>query len=243
MRLHAQTKRAVDAVCVADKDPLTWDRDLAGFGVRVHATGRKVYVVRSRGPCGPKRVSLGLHGELSADEARKQAAVVVDRIKRGEEPAPAPPEPELTVAGLAERFMRVQVHCKPRTVTKYRNVLDGHILPALGAKAVSAVERSDIAALHHALRDTPGTANGAVKVVSAMFTRAEAWELVAPGHNVCRSVRPSPDARYGTGRRQYRRPSPRRNRRSGVARACGFQSKPIPHSTPNRSPVPQQTDQ
>ena len=58
------TKRTVDALCVADKDTLTWDRDLAGFGVRVHATGRKVYVVRSRGPCGPKRVSLGLHGEL-----------------------------------------------------------------------------------------------------------------------------------------------------------------------------------
>ena len=186
------TKRTVDALCVADKDTLTWDRDLAGFGVRVHATGRKVYVVQSRGPCGPKRVSLGLHGELSADEARKQAAVVIDRIKRGEEPAPTPPEPELTVAGLAERFMRVhvQVHCKPRTVTTYRGVLDGHILPALGAKAVSAVERSDIAALHHALRDTPGTANRAVKVVSAMFTRAEAWELIAPGHDVCRSVRP-----------------------------------------------------
>ena len=28
------TKRTVDALCVADKDTLTWDRDLAGFGVR-----------------------------------------------------------------------------------------------------------------------------------------------------------------------------------------------------------------
>ena len=32
------------------KDTVFWDRDLAGFGVRVHATGRKVYVVQSRGP-------------------------------------------------------------------------------------------------------------------------------------------------------------------------------------------------
>ena len=165
------TKRTVDALCVADKDTVFWDRDLAGFGVRIHATGRKVYVVQTRGPAGPKRVTLGLHGELSTDEARKRAGTVIDRIKRGEEPVPAPPEPEFTVAALAERFMRVhvQVHCKPRTVTTYRSVLDGHILPALGATAISAVGPSDIATLHHRLRDTPGTANGAVRVVSAMF--------------------------------------------------------------------------
>ena len=186
------TKRTVDALRVADKDTLFWDRDLAGFGVRVHATGRKVYVVQTRGPAGAKRITLGLHGDVSADEARKQAAVVIDRIKRGEAPVPAPPEPELTVEMLAEQFMRMHVeqHCKPRTVTTYRSVLDGHILPALGAKGVSAVERSDITALHHALRDTPGTANCAVRVVSAMFGRAEAWELIAPGHNPGRSVRP-----------------------------------------------------
>ena len=76
------TKRTVDALTVETKDTVFWDRDLAGFGVRVHATGRKVYVVQSRGPAGPKRVTLGRHGALSADEARKRAAVVIDRIKR-----------------------------------------------------------------------------------------------------------------------------------------------------------------
>ena len=82
------TKRTVDALTVETKDTVFWDRDLAGFGVRVHATGRKVYVVQSRGPGGLKRVTLGHHGDLAADEARKRAAVVIDRIKRGEtEPA------------------------------------------------------------------------------------------------------------------------------------------------------------
>ena len=62
------TKRTVDALTVGEKDTVFWDRDLAGFGVRVHATGRKTYVVQSRGPTGPKRGTLGLHGDLSADE-------------------------------------------------------------------------------------------------------------------------------------------------------------------------------
>ena len=43
------TKRTVDALTVDVKDSLFWDLDLVGFGMRVHATGRKVYVVQSQG--------------------------------------------------------------------------------------------------------------------------------------------------------------------------------------------------
>ena len=68
-------------------------------------------------------------------------------------------------------------------------MLERHILPALGGMALSAVGRREIAALHHRLRDKPCTANAAVRVASSMFQRAEAWELVPPGRNPCRSVR------------------------------------------------------
>ena len=207
------TKRTVDALTVETKDTLFWDRDLAGFGVRVHATGRKVYMVQSRGPAGPKRVTLGRHGALSADEARKRAAVVIDRIKRGESPVPAPSEPELTVAALAERYLRahVLVHCKPSTAETYRSVLDRHVLPAMGAQAVGAVGRNEIAALHHQLRDTPTMANAAIDVLSKMFSLAEAWERVPPGRNPCRSVR-----RYKT-RTRERFLTPEEFRRLGRA--------------------------
>ena len=185
------TKRTVDALTVDTKDTLFWDRDLAGFGVRVHATDRKLYVVQSRGPTGLKRVTLGHHGELATDEARKQAAVVIDRIKRGEDPMPAPPAPEPTVGDLAERFMRVhvKVNCKPSTAATYRGHLDCHILPTLGERALGAVERGEVAALHHRLRNIPPTANAVVRTISTMFHLAEAWELVPPGRNPCRSVR------------------------------------------------------
>ncbi len=185
------TKRAVDALSVEAKDAVFWDRDLAGFGVRVHATGRKVYVVQSRGPGGPKRVTLGRHGELSADEERKRAAGVIDRIKRGEDPNPKPPEVELTVSGLAERFMRVHAstHCKPETAATYHSVIDGRILPALGAMALDEVGRAEVTALHHRLRETPAMANAAVGILSKMFSLAEAWGLVPAGRNPCRVVR------------------------------------------------------
>lgn len=184
------TKRTVDALRVQEKDAVFWDRDLAGFGVRVHATGRKVYVVQSRGPRGLKRVSLGRHGELSPDEARRSAAAAIDRIKRGETPLAAAATP-VTVADLAERFMRFHVaaHCKPRTAVFYQSVLNNQILPSLGAMAVEAVGRKEVADLHQRLCDTPYRANHAVRVLSRMFSLAEAWELIPAGANPCRSVR------------------------------------------------------
>ena len=41
------TKRAVDALSTEKRDALFWDRDLAGFGVRVYRTGHKVYMVQA----------------------------------------------------------------------------------------------------------------------------------------------------------------------------------------------------
>ena len=92
------TKRTVDALVAEGRDSVFWDSELPGFGLRVYRTGRKVYCVQTRGPAGPKRVTLGRHGEISADTARRQAVLAIDRIKRGEDPMPAAPEPELTVA-------------------------------------------------------------------------------------------------------------------------------------------------
>ena len=185
------TKRTVDALSVEKNDAVFWDRDLAGFGVRVYATGRKVYVVQSRGPRGPKRVTLGRHGEMPCDEARKGAALAIDRIKRGENPVAAAPEAAPTVSGLAERFMcdHVKTRCKPDTARSYRSLIGNHVLPELAGTALADVGRAQVAALHHALRETPVAANAVVGVLSKMFTMAEAWGLVPAGRNPCRAVR------------------------------------------------------
>ena len=185
------TKRTVDALASDGRDAVFWDRDLKGFGVRVHPSGRKVFVVQTRGPNGPKRVTLGRYGKLVPDEARKQAAEVIDRIKRGLEPFPAPAEPELTVAGLAERYMQdhAKVNCGEKTQASYHYMIEAHILPELGELPISEVDRSRVAKFHYGLRETPQAANAAVKILSRMFNMGESWELLPPGRNPCRAVR------------------------------------------------------
>ena len=92
------TRRTVEALRAGDREYLVWDRDLPGFGIRVHATGRKTYVVQSRGPGGLRRASIARHGDVSAQNARKKAARMIDRIKQGKDPVEKPAEPEPTVA-------------------------------------------------------------------------------------------------------------------------------------------------
>ena len=192
-RIHHRviSKRSVDALCPGDGDALYWDTALPGFGVRVYASGRKTYVVQCRGPNGSRRATIGRHGKITPVQARKKAAEVIDRIKRGEEPFPEPPPPEPTVADLAERFMEahVKINCKPSSAMHYRRTLDNHILPALGSTAVRAVERTHVAQLHHSLRDRPVAANRTVDILSKMLSLAEAWEMRPAGSNPCRSVR------------------------------------------------------
>ena len=203
------TKRSVDALASREKDYLVWDRDLPGFGVRVLVSGRKVFVVQARGPGGSKRRSIARHGRVPVAEARRQAAVAIDHIKQGTDPNPQAVPGEPTVAALAERYMRVHVavSCKASSAQSYRGVIDNHIVPALGERKLGDVKRADVAALHYALRDTPGVANTTLQVLSQLFYKAEQWRLIGPRRSPCRSIpkyRLRARERYLTGE-EYRR--------------------------------------
>ena len=184
------SKRVVDRLSVNGKDAIFWDRDLAGFGVRVYPTGKKVFVVQTRAFGRSKRVTLGTYGKLTAEKARKNAAAVIARIKKGQPPVPPEPAPVPTVADLAERYQReyVEMHCKPATVSHYRLMLRKHIVPALGERLVAEVEHKDILSFHTGLHHMPTVANRAVDILVKMYNLADAWGWRPAGSNPCRGV-------------------------------------------------------
>ena len=193
------SNRAVAKLTV-EKDTVYWDRDLTGFGVRIYPTGSKVYVAQARGPKGPKRVAVGRHGVIHADQARKRAAHIIARIKAGEEAVPKPLNPAggPTVAELARRYLDeyVSVRCKPRTVKTVRSVVLRHIVPALGKMPLASVERKHVVELHQRLSAIPAAANQAVRALSAMYKLAESWELAPDGlSNPCRAIAEYPGRR------------------------------------------------
>ena len=144
LQRRSLSNRVVDRLSVEGKDVIYWDRDLSGFGVRVYRSGARVYLVQGRGPGGSKRIAVGRHGVISADEARRRGAMLLTRIKAGEELEPrsgtaAGP----TVGELAERYLRehVAVRCKPNTARGYRRVIAKYILPTLGKLPAAALGR------------------------------------------------------------------------------------------------------
>ena len=189
------SNRTVEALSVKDRDAVFWDGELLGFGVRVYPSGAKVYVVQTRREGRSKRVTVGRHGVISALQARRRAALMIARLKAGQDPLPprAAPAAErsVTVAELADRFLReyVAVRCKPWTVMTYRGALERWILPALGRLTVGAVNHGHVAALHYRLRDIPYRANQVVAILNRMFRLAEVWGLRRAGDHPCRAIR------------------------------------------------------
>ena len=201
MAVHKRTltNRAVAALKV-ERDMVYWDRDLPGFGVRVYPGGGKVYIAQAREPDKTtRRVTVGRHDVLNADQARQRAAFIITRIRAGEDPVPLPLVARFnggpTVADLAERYLEehAAVRIKRRTQLRVRGMLHNHILPALGRLPLEAVERSDVVEIHQKLSDRPVTANKCVKVLSHMYRLGEGWGLVPEGFNPCRSVEKYPE--------------------------------------------------
>ena len=161
LRGRKLSNRIVAGLCAGDRDTVFWDPELPGFGVRVYPSGSKVYVVQGRERGRSRRVTVGRHGALSADEARRRAARLIARIKRWEDPAPPSPaaaRAEPTVADLARRYLdeRVAPHCKPRTLELYRAVVHRHLLPAFGHLPITGLAREPVNASSARVADSIG---------------------------------------------------------------------------------------
>lgn len=156
------TKRIVDALEPRAADYFEWDADLAGFGLRVWPTGKKVYLVQYRADARTRRVKLGNHGAVTVEEARKAAKVVLGDVARGEDPAEdkATRRKSLTVAELCTAYLAAAdeglimgkrgAAKKASTLDTDRGRIARHIVPLLGGKLVRDLGQADV---HRFIRD------------------------------------------------------------------------------------------
>ncbi|MDE0488604.1 MAG: tyrosine-type recombinase/integrase [Gammaproteobacteria bacterium] len=195
LRRRSISKRTVEALQAGDREAVYWDSTLSGFGVRVYPSGSKVYLVQTRAAGKSRRLTIGRHGLITADQARQKAARIIADIKAGNEPVlhngSAPVDAGPTVAEVAERFMteHVAVRCKPTTQRHCRDIIDRHLLPKLGNVRLGRIGRERVAALQYGLHETPTMANKVVDMLSRLFNMAELWGIAPGGGNPCRFVR------------------------------------------------------
>lgn len=188
------TKKTVDALTARRREYMLWDADIKGFGVRVHPSGRKVYLVKYRVNGRAIKKTIGPHGAIPPAAARARAAEIITAAMTGRDLTGrvlSPPTDTTTMHDLAGRFLdeHVPVHCKPSTAHSYGIAIRQHVAPRLGSLSVASVTRADVADLHRAMRATPYAANRTLGILSAMFSAAELWGLRPQGSNPCRYVK------------------------------------------------------
>jgi integrase len=195
------TKRLVEGTAAPESGELNlWDSEVPGFGLRVRAGGSRVYVVEYRNREQRKRrVTLGPHGRLTVEQARKQATQTIAAVGRGDDPAEVRQEERAapTVAELATRYL--DQHAKPKkklaSIGADERILRLHVLPELGRRRAAAIGLKEIADLHHEMRGKPVQANRMLALLSKMFSLAERWGIRPPGSNPCRGVDRFPERR------------------------------------------------
>lgn len=188
------TKREVDRLPL-DRETWLWDTEVRGFGVRARDGGAKVYFV-SHGTGRrqqDRRVTIGRHGApWTPETARQEARRLLGLVATGQDVAGnrAALRALPTVAEFSERFLTEYAtpYKRPSSVAADESLLARVIVPRLGPVRLDKLTRADVAALHHARRDTPTDANRALALLSKMLAWAEALGLRAPGSNPCRGV-------------------------------------------------------
>ena len=178
------------------KDTILFDKSLPGFGLRIHPSGRKVYIAQARIEGRSRRIVIARHGEMELAQARRRARDMLARIRAGENPADnirrEKDTPTLRV--FADEYLRRwNPHWKPSGRKTVRNYLKSRILPTFGRMPLDRIGPEDVAAWFDAAsRDRPGAANRAFDILRAMMFRAEEWGLRERDSNPCLGIAKNP---------------------------------------------------
>jgi integrase len=170
-------KRTVDALTPGPKDAYIWDVPIKGFALKVTPRGTRTYLFeykdRSRKT---RRVTIGHHGIITAEQAREKAKALAAEVELGGDPAAdrTGHRTASTVSALADQWLsdHVETRRKSKTLRDYRGWLDRHVIPGIGSMKVPEVRPRDVEKVVRALSDHPTTANRVLAVISSMFTFA-----------------------------------------------------------------------
>ncbi len=171
-------KSAVDGFQSQPKEAILWDDRIAGFGLKVTPTGSKSYLFQYRlgGRAGrTRRFTIGRHGSLTPDAARRVADDLVSLVAKGIDPQQHKQDKsrraiELAFRDYAGRF--VEDCLKVRWKASYRDgeaLLTRYAIPVLGSKPLPDIDRSDIRAVLHPVRRKVATCRNLFAVLRRLF--------------------------------------------------------------------------
>ncbi|WP_206453826.1 site-specific integrase [Aurantimonas marina] len=151
------TKTIVDRAEPQAKQVTIWCSELKGFGIFIQPSGTRTYFVDYRNAEDVRRrMTIGRHGMVTCEEARKLAIAKLGAVVKGEDPAGEriTRRQSLTVRELCKKYL---VACdmgvilgkgnrpkKASTLYTDKGRINGHIIPLLGSRRVIDLKPADI---------------------------------------------------------------------------------------------------
>jgi len=168
-------------------DHVIWDDELAGFGLRIRASGHKSWIVYHRRGREQVKISLGAVGSVSAEAARGQAREILAAVATAGLPRAVVQKQAPTFDEYVEPFWADYArHWKPLTQTTNRRVIEKELKPIFGPMALDRIKRSDVMRWRDDMSGRPGAFNRALPVLAGMLAYAEQLGHRPSGSNPCR---------------------------------------------------------
>ncbi len=171
------TVNAIVAAKPGAKEYALWDSTLAHFGVRVHPSGIRSFIVQTRAQGRMRKITLGRFPEMGLEKARREAAAVLVRLWGGEAVTP----PRKTKAPLfrdfAARYCERRRHrWKPSSLETFDIYLRNRLMAHFGRLRLDTIDHTRVSAwFDSASIDRPGAANRAFEILRAMLAAARQW--------------------------------------------------------------------
>jgi integrase len=191
------TKNVIDHHNPADKDYYVWDIEIKGFGCRVWPSRKKTYMFVYRSPLNQKKIffKIGVHGNITVDEARTEAKKLSGSVAAGHDPKEqkqekiAEQKQEMLFSDFfeifKEKYMVSAYKDRGRNNMCYARV---HLLPRFSRKKMLDISSKDIKLFLESLAHITTTANRCFALLSMMFRKAEEWEYLPPRSNPCAGI-------------------------------------------------------
>lgn len=177
-----------------------YDDKISGFGVRVTSGGAVAFVLAYRVAGRLRRMTIGRSPAWSVERASLKAKALRVKVDEGHDPL-AEREAERTqplLSELATEYLSEYAekhHTSAKSVSNDRQLLENHILPALGKLQVQEVTRRSIERLHSKMTaTTPTHANRMLSLLSKMFELSVQWGYCT--QNPARGIKRNPEKSY-----------------------------------------------
>lgn len=168
------------------------DGKTPGLKIRITSNNVKSFCVLKRIKGGaPLRTTLGRFPEMSIEQARKQASVVLAEIAEGSDPSEVKRalKAELTFADLFDLYLTRHAVVHKKTGKEDEQRFKQYLEKRLGKKKISTITREEIATIHSKITVAghPVVANRVLALLSVVFNRAIEWGITEI--NPCTNIR------------------------------------------------------